>query len=400
MPRLHVIGEHDEKVLAQIKACMLSGITARAVLCADGHFGYSLPIGGVVAWRDHVAPACVGFDIACGNKAVLTDLAWPDLAPRLDEAMDAIWHALEFGIGTRDGRHRAHPVMNDPLWNVVPEWVRHLRDAAGEQLGTVGAGNHYVDLFRDEEDRVWIGVHFGSRGFGYKVCAGFLNIAAGRRFDRGRPGSLSTEAPAALALDSSDGRDYWNAMQLAGRYAHAGRDLVCAEVLSLLGARALDEVHNHHNFAWRETHFGEEVVVIRKGATPAWPGQRGFVGATMGEPAVILEGLDTSEAAESLHSTVHGAGRVMSRTQAAGPRRLGKKRRRGRGGAIDWSAVRRELKAQGIALRGGAADEAPAVYKRLADVLRHHERSVRILHTLTPVGVAMAGPEIVDPFRD
>ncbi len=192
-------------------------------------------------------------------------------------------------------------------------------------------------------------------------------------------------------------------------------------------------MHNHHNFAWREAHGGEDFYVVRKGATPAFPGQRGFVGATMGEPAVILEGIDSALAASALHSTVHGAGRAMSRTAAAGKVRkrractnrdcgwfqapgehkpragacprcgqptLSKRMVRMTEGAIDWGAARRELARAGIELRGAAADEAPGVYKRLDGVLAAHEGTVRILHTLTPMGVAMAGPDTPDPWKD
>jgi tRNA-splicing ligase RtcB (3'-phosphate/5'-hydroxy nucleic acid ligase) len=166
-------------------------------------------------------------------------------------------------------------------------------------------------------------------------------------------------------------------------------------------------VHNHHNFAWRERHFGRDYWIVRKGFTPAFPGQQGFVGGSMGDVSVILAGLDGDEARQALYSTVHGAGRVMSRTQAAGKRKWvreqGTRRRVSvvvKPGAIDWDAVVSALRERGIELRGGGADEAPGVYKSLGDVLGHHEGSVRVEHTLTPIGVAMAGAATVDPYRD
>jgi tRNA-splicing ligase RtcB len=190
-------------------------------------------------------------------------------------------------------------------------------------------------------------------------------------------------------------------MELAGDYAYAGRDVVVSKVLEILGAEATDEVHNHHNFAWRETHFGEDVWVVRKGCTPARPGQRGFVGGSMGEASVILEGRDGDDAQASLYSTVHGAGRVMSRSQAAGKRR----RRKGgwevvRPGLVDWPAVQARLRAEGIVVVGGGADEAPEVYKRLPEVLAAHGDTIRVLHTLRPLGVAMAGGDVFDPYKD
>ena len=220
-------------------------------------------------------------------------------------------------------------------------------------------------------------------------------------------------------------------MKLAGEYAYAGRDTVVEKVLDLLGAKSTHAVHNHHNFAWREEHFGRPFWVIRKGCTPAWPGQEGFVGGSMGDDAVILEGVEGPGAAESLYSTVHGAGRVMSRSQAAGRVRRRTKwacRNRDcdrtfdtktscpdhpsagvsrirveeqlRPGVVDWPAVQARLHKQGIVLVGGGADEAPEVYKRLPDVLAAHEGSIRVKHTLKPLGVAMAGRDVYDPYKD
>src|SRR5262249_19912624 len=158
-----------------------------------------------------------------------------------------------------------------------------LKLLAQEQLGTVGAGNHYVDLFVDGESLVWVGVHFGSRGFGHRTASGFLNLAAGRAFGDRAPGESMDQPPTVLALDSALGQEHLAAMRLVGRYAYAGRDAVVAHVLDVLGTRAIEEVHNHHNFAWVEEHDGEQLVVVRKGATPNRPGQRSFVGGSMGD---------------------------------------------------------------------------------------------------------------------
>lgn len=188
-------------------------------------------------------------------------------------------------------------------------------------------------------------------------------------------------------------------MNLAGRYAYAGRDWVCGEVARILGAKIGEEVHNHHNFAWKETHQGRELWVVRKGATPAFPGQKGFVGGSMGDISVILEGVESEEGKDSLYSTVHGAGRVMSRTKARG------KINRRTGQVISPGVVSRKMMLDWIAkehveLRGAGTDESPHCYKRLPEVLEHHKASVRILHTLTPLGVAMAGENEIDPYKD
>ena len=429
-PAFPVFGTADERTLAQMQRCLDAEPGARGALMADNHLGYSAPIGGVIAYREHVSPAAVGYDIGCGNKAVLTDLAHEDVQASVPALMDAIAAQVSFGMGRKDGRHADHPVIDEiARADFGPQ--RTLAGLAAHQLGTVGAGNHYVDLFRDERDRVWVGVHFGSRGFGHKTASGFLSLAAGGPFDARGPGGGMDAPPVLIRTDSELGAAYGAAMTLAGRYAHAGRDVVCEQVLGLLGATAVEEVHNHHNFSWGEEHDGERLHVTRKGATPARPGQRGFVGATMGEPAVILEGVDSPRSAEALFSTVHGAGRTMSRTEAAGRRRrrwacanrdcdwvqpsggararvcprcghprVVKRWVQDRAGRVDWATERAALAAAGVELRGGGADEAPPAYKRLSDVLAAHAGTVRVLHTLRPIGVAMAGPEVEDPFKD
>ena len=181
-------------------------------------------------------------------------------------------------------------------------------------------------------------------------------------------------------------------MRVAGEYAYAGRDWVCAKVAKILGGKIVEEIHNHHNFAWKETHDGQEYWVVRKGATPAFPNQKGFVGGSMGDNSVILEGVESESSRAALYSTVHGAGRVMSRTKAKG--------KRGEEGAVTKEQMSKWLKRMNVSLRGADVDEAPHVYKRLHRVLEHHSESVRILHTLTPLGVVMAGSDIRDPYKD
>jgi tRNA-splicing ligase RtcB len=215
--------------------------------------------------------------------------------------------------------------------------------------------------------------------------------------------------PVLFPVGTELAESYVSAMELAGDYAYAGRDVVVAKVLEMLGAEAVQEVHNHHNFAWHEEHFGRSYWVVRKGCTPARPGQEGFVGGSMGDESVILEGVDGEEAAASLYSTVHGAGRVMSRSQAAGRFRRRKQKVDGRTvrveeqvkpGLVNWPAVQAGLRERGIVLVGGGADEAPEVYRRLPDVLAAHAGSIRVKHTLRPLGVAMAGRDVYDPYKD
>lgn len=426
--RVEIYGEADERTVAQIERCLDAEDGARGVLCADNHLGYSQPIGGAVAYRDHISPSGVGYDIGCGNKAVRTDLLAADI--EVAAVMDEINQRISFGMGRVNDEPVDHPVF-DAIREAPFAPQRQLLDLAVKQLGTVGAGNHYVDLFEAEDGYLWIGVHFGSRGFGHKTASGFLALAEGKKFGEHASEGEMDSPPIVFPIDSELGQAYIEAMTLAGEYAHAGRDVVVDKVLEILGTTAQESVHNHHNYAWREEHDGEEWWVVRKGCTPAFPGQQGFVGATMGETSVILEGTEAGRAA--MFSTVHGAGRAMSRTQAAGRSRrrwaccnrecdwtqgkgqhkpddgkcpecgydkLAKRLIQLEAGRIDFPTVQAELEAKGIELRGGAADEAPMAYKRLDEVLAAQGDTIRVLHRLRPIGVAMAGRDTFDPFKD
>lgn len=385
-----VFGQHDEATLRQIENCIDAG-AERGVLCADGHKGYAQPIGGVVAYKDGISLSGVGFDIACGNLAVLTDAKGSEVAPKIKSIMDDVVREISFGIGRKAKTRVDHELFEDEGWKIAP--MSGLKEMARDQLGTVGGGNHYVDIFADEHDRVWVGVHFGSRGLGHKTATHFLKVAGGK--------DGMDVPPTVVPVSSEIGTDYLTGMGLAGKYAYAGREAVARHVVrEILKARISDEVHNHHNFAWREKHDGEAFWVVRKGATPAFPGQRGFVGGSMGDDAVIIEGIDSAKSRQALYSTVHGAGRIMSRTAAKGKfERVGKKRIR-RDGLVRHDEMLKWVRERGVELRGGDVDEAPQAYRRLPDVLAAHAGTIRVLHTLHPLGVAMAGRDTVDPYKD
>jgi len=399
---VRVFGTPDPATVRQAVMCAQHGRVKGVALMADHHVGYSQPIGGVVVYEpDQVSTSGVGFDIACGNMAVRTRLHYRDIRDDLPRLMDTIWRTISCGIGRKNPTPIDHPVLHDPLWKEESRLLGPLHAMARDQLGTVGAGNHYVDLFVEKEtDRVWVGVHFGSRGLGFRIAAGVLNMIKRRAFDDPPPRDSMDSPPALLDLDSQLGRFYWRAMHLAGAYAYAGREYVVSEVLRILGTEPDLKVHNHHNFAFEEVHDGERCIVVRKGSTPCWPGQRSFIGGSMGDVSVIVEGKETDEAKATYFSTVHGAGRLMSRTQAAGKWKRVRGKRVRVGGAVDMDAVRRHLKASSIELRGGGADEAPQVYRRLMPVLEAHRGSINILHVLHPIGVAMAEADEYDPYKD
>jgi tRNA-splicing ligase RtcB (3'-phosphate/5'-hydroxy nucleic acid ligase) len=408
-PTVKIFGQHDEKTIEQLRD--VATRAERVALMADGHVGYVMPIGGVAAYREQVSVVGVGFDIACGNAGIRTDLTLSDLGGdaagvgrALNGIADEIAGSVSFGIGRNNRSDDApvdHALFDDAAWDAVPRAERGaLRDRARSQLGTVGSGNHYVDVFADERGRIWVGVHFGSRGFGHSVASGFLALGQGRGWRERVP-----ERELLLPLDSPMGHDYFALMGLAGRYAYAGREWVARRVVSMLGGRELEMVHNHHNFAWRETHEGEELVVVRKGATPAFPGQKGFIGGSMGDDAVIVQGAAATDATtareqrEALFSTVHGAGRVMSRTQAAGKRR----RRTGEviaPGRVSPEMMQAWIREKGVVLRGGGLDESPHVYRRLPEVIAAQGGTVEVLHTLRPLVVVMAGADEFDPYKD
>jgi tRNA-splicing ligase RtcB len=370
---LLILGDHEESTIAQMRNCMGVGNAVAGVICADGHLGYAQPVGGVIAYEDQISISGVGFDIACGNMAVRLDVTHEQITDRVGPILHDIASAISFGVGRTNNERVEHPVMDDAeAWKAADR--EDYRAKAAAQLGTVGSGNHYVDLMRDEDGLVWIGVHFGSRGLGHTSATKYLKEAGGK--------DGVNVPPAVVDVDSDIGRRYLAAMHLAGDYAYAGREWVVERVRKIIGGSVTDTVHNHHNFAWQEN----GLWVVRKGATPAFPGQRGFVGGSMGDDAVILEGVDGPEAKAALYSTVHGAGRMFGRKEA--------KRRFARAEMDAW------LQERGVMLLGADLDESPMAYRRLPDVLACHAASVRIMHTLRPFAVAMAGGNIDDPFRD
>ena len=408
---MKIFGQHDEQTVIQFQDVRTRAVDA--ALMADGHVGYVMPIGGVAAYRDQVSVVGVGFDIACGNAAIRTDITLDMLGDSPETVRSTlvgfageIADTVSFGIGRKNRSDDApvdHALFADPSWDAVPAKHRQaLEVKARQQLGTVGSGNHYVDVFADESGTLWIGVHFGSRGFGHTVASAFLALGQGKPW-----GERVPEREVLLDLAAPVGHDYWHLMNLAGQYAYAGREWVARKVVSMLGGTEMELVHNHHNFAWKEVHGGEELVVVRKGATPAFPGQKGFIGGSMGDDAVIVQGASAETASreietvqrEALFSTVHGAGRVMSRTAAAG------KRNRKTGAIITPGRVTAEMmgewiREKGVILRGGGLDESPHAYRRLPDVLAAQEGTVEVLHTLRPLIVVMAGADEFDPYKD
>ena len=374
---LKIFGQHDESTIAQMRNCMSVGNAVAGVICADGHLGYAQPVGGVIAYEKQISISGVGFDIGCGNMAVRLDTPFEEIKGLVGTIIKDMHQVISFGVGRTNDERVEHEMFDDAdAWRESD--MGDYRQKAVTQLGTVGSGNHYVDLMRDEEGLVWIGVHFGSRGLGHTSATRYLKAAGGK--------DGMNVPPAVIDEDSEIGRRYIAAMELAGRYSYAGREWVVERVRQIIGGSVTEMVHNHHNYAWRENHGGKDLWVVRKGATPAFPGQRGFVGGSMGDDAVILEGVDGAEARRrSIRPCMVPDGcSAARRPNERSPRRR-------------WT---RGCKTRGVTLIGADLDESPMAYRRLPEVLAEHSGSIKVLHTLRPFAVAMAGEKEFDPFKD
>ena len=361
------------------EACSLPNAFAGALM-PDAHVGYGLPIGGVLALEGAVCPYAVGVDIACRMKLSILDLPPESFTDSklLERFRSALENGTVFGTGKAWKRRQQHEVM-DQDWT-VSRITREVKDKAWAQLGTSGSGNHFVefglltvdgnDLDVPPGEYVALLSHSGSRGAGHAVCSTYSNIARAKLDKRhDHFGRLAW-----LDLDSEAGQEYWNAMNLMGDYAAANHSVIHRNVSKLLGSQILGGVENHHNFAWKETHGGREVIVHRKGATPAGKGVLGVIPGSMAAPAYVVRGKGQPE---SLDSASHGAGRVMSRTKAKEMFR--------------FKAVRNDLAAKGITVLSAGSDEVPGVYKNIDEVLAAQSDLVDKVAQFDPKIVKMCG---------
>jgi tRNA-splicing ligase RtcB len=373
----------DEGAHAQMRDACALPMAAGAALMPDAHLGYGLPIGGVLALRDAVCPYAVGVDIACRMKLSVLDLP-PEIlneTKKFDLLRNSLERGTRFGVGSEFERPQEHAVM-DQDWTVT-KITREHRDRAWKQLGTSGSGNHFVELgtltldARDEELGLDAGTylallsHSGSRGAGAAVCSTYSSIAQSRLSPRDREqfGRLAW-----LDMNTSEGKEYWAAMNLMGDYAAANHAVIHRNVSKLLGAKTLAGVENHHNFAWLEKHHNENVYVHRKGATPAGAGVLGVIPGSMGDPGFIVRGKGN---AASLDSASHGAGRAMSRTAAKSK--------------YNFKAVQNDLKKKGITILSAGADEVPGVYKDIRTVMAAQTDLVDAIGRFDPSIVKMCG---------
>ena len=348
----------------------------------DAHIGYGLPIGGVLALEGAICPYAVGVDIACRMKLSVLDLPLEVLSneKRRRELSTSLEKGTVFGTGKAWSPKQNHAVL-DQDWS-VSKITRQNKDKAWKQLGTSGSGNHFVEfglLTVTEDDKemnlkpgeyVALLSHSGSRGTGHSVCSTYSAIAR-----KSLPKKYAHYGRLAwLEMDSEAGQEYWAAMNLMGDYASANHAVIHRNVIKLAGANVIGGVENHHNFAWKETHGGREVIVHRKGATPAGAGVLGVIPGSMATPAYVVRGKGNDA---SLHSASHGAGRVMSRKKAKSMFRL--------------NAVRNDLKKKGIEILSAGSDEVPMVYKDIEDVMNAQTDLVEKIARFDPKVVKMCG---------
>jgi tRNA-splicing ligase RtcB len=362
------------------EACKLP-MAVGGALCADAHVGYGLPIGGVLATEGFVIPYAVGFDIACRMRMTIIDENPETLDSHFEKYRMALEKGTLFGIGTKWQNNKHHEVL-DKNWNITPITSK-IKDKASEQLGSSGSGNHFCEFgvleVTDEDKAKELNIaprkyvallsHSGSRGAGGDVCKHYSQVAQQSLPERYE----CFKFLAWLSLESEAGQEYWLAMNLMGEYAAANHEIIHRDVVRLIGGQPIAVVENHHNFAWKEQWNGREVIVHRKGATPASEGTLGVIPGSMGDSCFVVRGKGSQS---SINSASHGAGRAMSRRQAKEQ--------------MNWAYWGEELKRRGVTLLSGGIDEVPGAYKPIAEVMNAQSDLVDTIAKFDPKIVKMS----------
>jgi tRNA-splicing ligase RtcB (3'-phosphate/5'-hydroxy nucleic acid ligase) len=368
----------DHAAIDQLRAAARLPISVSAALMPDAHSGYGLPIGGVLATENAVIPYGVGVDIGCRMCLTVYDMHAHELKRKHKQLETALLKHTYFGSGREHSKPREHEVIDRPEFGEYA-LLRKLHAKAAKQLGTSGSGNHFVEFGEVEITADWpernlkagkyIGLlsHSGSRGLGAAVAGHYTEVA--KQWCR-LPRQM--QHLAWLPMDWFEGQAYWAAMNLAGDYAAACHDVIHESITREIDLQPLAVIENHHNFAWKEVHDGREVIVHRKGATPAAKDEAGIIPGSMTAPGFIIRGLGDKA---SLHSASHGAGRLMSRSRAKE--------------SITKSAMDKLLQQHGVTLFGGGLDEAPQAYKDINEVMNAQQSLVEIVGKFQPRIVRM-----------
>lgn len=372
-----------EGTIQQMEEAVSLPISVGGALMPDAHKGYGLPIGGVLATKGAVIPYAVGVDIACRMRISILDFPYERFKKDKRKFGEALFEETRFGVGVGFlAGQRDHDVMRDPLW-MKPGVLKDNYRKALSQLGTSGHGNHFVEFgkltvkndINEPSLQLKAGTylallsHSGSRGLGLNVASYYSNLAQYLHPDL--PDNLKRLAW--LELDSKEGQDYWDAMELCGRYAAANHELIHKHVLKYLGIKPLGYVENHHNFAWKEIYDGEELIIHRKGATPASVGKLGIIPGSMASPGFIVRGKGNPL---SYDSCSHGAGRLISRSAAFN--------------TLTRSAMKKILAEKDVTLLAGPLDESPQVYKDIEKVIASQTDLIDVLARFDPKVVRMA----------
>jgi tRNA-splicing ligase RtcB len=363
-------------------------IAIAGALMPDAHAGYGLPIGGVLATENAVIPYGVGVDIGCRMCLSIFDIDPKELLQREQYFSRELNEATLFGSGRQFEGSAEHEVLDRATFSEIP-LLKGLQGRAAKQLGSSGSGNHFVEFGIVEIGGIdsilgvaagkYLGLlsHSGSRALGANIANHYTKIAKEKRRLPGEAGNLAW-----LSLEEEEGMEYWIAMNLAGDYASACHHVIHAKIAKQLGRQPLTRVENHHNFAWKEMYEGREVIVHRKGATPAATGILGIIPGSMTAPGFIVKG--KGEIA-SISSAAHGAGRKMSRTNALK--------------SITHERLKATLKEHGVKLLGGGLDEAPEAYKNIEEVMESQKQLIEVLGKFTPKIVKMDGTQPKAPKR-
>ncbi len=375
----------DAAARQQMDNSMRLPVSVAGALMPDAHVGYGLPIGGVLATEGAVIPYAVGVDIACRMRLTVFEVSPIVLGQQKDKFEKVLINHTRFGAGVEWKPPMEDAVMDDADWNALGI-VRHLKDKAHRQLGTSGSGNHFaefgeLEILTDAQNIAALPkpgkylallTHSGSRGFGAQIAGHYSTIAKNMHPElKNAGGDLSHLGW--LPLDTEPGQEYWLAMELAGKYAAANHRVIHRNIAKAVGLKPVAVVENHHNFAWKEVLVdGREVIVHRKGATPAGDGVLGVIPGSMGDPGYVVRGRGV---AASLNSASHGAGRQMSRTAAMK--------------SITKTMRDQYLRDKGVTLLGGGLDEAPQAYKNINEVIAAQRELVDIIARFTPRVVMM-----------
>ena len=371
----------EEGALDQMRVAMKLPVTVAGALMPDAHQGYGLPIGGVLATKNAVIPYGVGVDIGCRMALSIYDIPEAFYTEHHDKFKRELVAHSKFGAGHGfHGRYKSdHAVLESPHFQ-TNALTKSLKDKAWSQLGSSGGGNHFVEfgIIEFEKDDAALNIpkgkyvalltHSGSRGFGATVAGHYTKLAK----DVCKLPEVARNL-AYLDMNSALGQEYWIAMNLAGDYASACHEIIHTKMQKALGATVLAKVENHHNFAWKEIWNDEEVIVHRKGATPAGKGIMGIIPGSMTAPGFLVRGKGEENA---INSASHGAGRQMSRTKAIK--------------SITKNEMKSILTHHGVTLIGAGLDEAPMAYKDIHQVMAAQEDLVDVVAKFTPKMVRMA----------